>query len=140
MAYQGVEPMASKSEMNVVPLIDVLLVLLIIFMVTVPAVTGAIPLELPQRGPPQPAMVEPAPMQLRVDPSGQAFLDGRPVAARELRASLVGAVNLAEAAGTLQPLLRIDIHPDAEYQAMASTLAVARDAGMVRIGFDPSIR
>lgn len=135
MAYQGVEPMASKSEMNVVPLIDVLLVLLIIFMVTVPAVTRAVSLELPQRGPPPPALVEPEPMRLIVDATGQWQLDGLPTTQRSLQQAFVDAVNLSEATGDAQPLLQVDIHPEAHYQAMASALAVARNAGMERIGF-----
>ncbi|TXK60985.1 biopolymer transporter ExbD [Alkalisalibacterium limincola] len=135
MAYQGVEPMASKSEMNVVPLIDVLLVLLIIFMVTVPAVTGAVSLTLPQQGPPPPALVEPHPMRLMIDGGGQWRLDGVPTSERALQQAFVAAVNLSEATGQAQPLLHVDIHPDAHYQSMASALAVARNAGMERIGF-----
>jgi biopolymer transport protein ExbD len=135
MAYQGVEPMASKSEMNVVPLIDVLLVLLIIFMVTVPAITNAVSLTLPQAVPDPPALVEPEPMRLVVDASSQWRLDGVPTSEHSLRQAFVAAVNLSEATGQAQPLLQVDIDPDAHYQAMASALAVARNAGMERIGF-----
>lgn len=140
MAYTAVQATTAKSEMNVVPLIDVLLVLLIIFMVTVPAVTGAITLDLPQAEPPKVQQVEPEPMRLAVDRDGQTRLDGRPVDARDLHAALLAAVNLAEVEDRLQPMLQVAIDPDAHYQSMASALAVARDAGMVRIGMDSAGR
>lgn len=123
--------MANKCDMNVVPLIDVLLVLLIIFMVTVPAVSYQIQVDLPQatRSPP-PTTTPPPPIRLRIDGGGQLFWDNTPIP----RAALMPQMQL-EAAREIQPTLEIQTSPDAQYQVLASVLATARNAGMEKIGF-----
>ncbi|TXK60703.1 ExbD/TolR family protein [Alkalisalibacterium limincola] len=123
--------MANKCDMNVVPLIDVLLVLLIIFMVTVPAVSYQIQVDLPQatRSPP-PTTTPPPPIRLRIDGGGQLFWDNTPIP----RAALMPQMQL-EAAREIQPTLEIQTSPDAQYQVLASVLATARNAGLEKIGF-----
>jgi biopolymer transport protein ExbD len=123
--------MNAKCDMNVVPLIDVLLVLLIIFMVTVPAVSYQIQVDLPQptRAQPPPT-TPPPPIRLRIDAGGQLFWDGTPIP----RAALMPQMQL-EAAREIQPTLELETSPDAQYQILASVLATARNAGMEKIGF-----
>ncbi|WP_202845226.1 ExbD/TolR family protein [Luteimonas saliphila] len=119
------------AEINIIPLCDVLLVLLIIFMVTAPALSHQIDLDLPQASPPKP-VDPPAPIDLVIDASGQVFWNGSAtdrVALRTLMATV------AADAGAPQPLLRIDASGDCDYQAVAQVLATARNAGLDHIGF-----
>ncbi len=105
---------SARSEINIVPLIDVLLVLLIIFMVSAPLLSQRIGLDLPQAVPPnllQPTPPTP-PVRLHIDAMGSVLLNG-----------------------VVVPELRIDVDANADYQALAVVLAAARDAGMIRIGF-----
>lgn len=123
--------MANKCDMNVVPLIDVLLVLLIIFMVTVPAVSYQIQVDLPQpTRNQQPPSNPPPPISLRIDGGGQVFWNNSPIP----RAALMPQMQL-EAAREVQPTLEIETSPDAQYQVLASVLAMAKNAGMEKIGF-----
>jgi biopolymer transport protein ExbD len=121
----------SKCDMNVVPLIDVLLVLLIIFMVTAPATSYEIQIDLPQ---PTSNPIEqpdpPKPIRLRIDEGGGLFWDGQPLPRSALEPSLK-----VEATRDPQPLLELETAAEAEYQTLTEVLAIAKNAGMVKIGF-----
>lgn len=123
---------SARSEINIVPLIDVLLVLLIIFMVSAPLLSQRIGLDLPQAVPP--ALLQPPPstppVRLHIDAVGGVSLNGVLVPTATLSSWLE-----VEAALVPQPELRIAVDADADYQALAGVLAAARDAGMIRIGF-----
>ena len=127
----GGGPMA---EINVTPLIDVMLVLLIIFIVTAPIVTYPIEVDLPQRviNPPPQLRDPPPPIDLRIDASGQVSWNNSPVATTELQAKMENEVQRDP---TNQPELRIDANPDAQYDVMAKVLAAAKNAQMQKIGF-----
>ena len=118
------------AEINIIPLCDVLLVLLIIFMVTAPALSQQIDLDLPQatRGQPQPP---PETIDLSIDAAGQAYWNGSATGGQALF-DLMRAAALADGP---QPLLRIDASDDCDYQAVTTVLAHARNAGMTSIGF-----
>ncbi len=133
MAFSAVAPASSKSDMNIVPLIDVLLVLLIIFMVTSPLLSFEIPIDLPQAEPDTIEVEPPAPIDLRIDASGALFLGSLPLPRKALEASL--QIETLGKSIEDQPLLRIDASPDAEYQVIADVLAVARNVGVAKIGF-----
>lgn len=121
----------AMAEINIIPLCDVLLVVLIIFMVTAPALSRPIALDLPGRGPPagQPTL---PPVTLRIAASGQVFWNGEDVDRAQLLARMQGA---AGAGADAQPLVRIDAAGDADYQAVVQVLAAAERAGLARIGF-----
>ncbi|TYT27574.1 biopolymer transporter ExbD [Luteimonas viscosa] len=119
------------AEINIIPLCDVLLVLLIIFMVTAPALSHQIDLDLPQASPPTP-VDPPAPIDLAIDPSGQVFWNGDPADRTELRTLMTAAAAVGSGP---KPLLRIDASGDCDYQAVAQVLAAARNAGLDNIGF-----
>jgi len=126
----GTGPMA---DINVTPLVDVMLVLLIIFMITVPMLSHKIPIDLPQPTPPQPnPPTPPEPIKLVVQANGQLFWNEEPVTEEALQAQLrvLGAKAKDE-----QP--ELDIKPDrnAKYQLVASVMADAKNAGMIKIGF-----
>jgi biopolymer transport protein ExbD len=127
----GKGPMA---DINVTPLVDVMLVLLIIFIVTAPIATYPIAVDLPQRviNPPPQLVEPPPPIDLRVDASNQVYWDNSPVPVSELQQRMEDAVQRDP---TNQPELRIDANPDSEYDVMAKILAAAKNAQMKKIGF-----
>lgn len=121
------------ADINVTPLVDVMLVLLIIFIVTAPMVAVPIPVDLPQRTDKIVQRVEPPPpIELRVDASDQLFWNGELLAIGDLQARLQAQADLHEGN---QPELRIDVSPDAQYQVMAKVLAAANNTHMQRIAF-----
>lgn len=133
MAFQENVASESKRDMNVVPLIDVLLVLLIIFMVTTPVASHSLVMDLPQPSPDPPPLGEP--VHLRVDALGHYVLDGRAVGRRELDHALTDLVNRATHGGASQPLLQLDAGPELSYEAMADLVSLARNRGIENIGF-----
>ncbi|KAF1712322.1 biopolymer transporter ExbD [Pseudoxanthomonas kalamensis DSM 18571] len=127
----GKGPMA---DINVTPLVDVMLVLLIIFIVTAPIATFPIDVNLPQRviNPPPQLKEPPPPIDLRIDATGTVFWNNGQIAVSELQDRMIEEVQRDP---TNQPELRIDTNPDAEYDVMAKVLAAAKNAQMVKIGF-----
>ena len=125
------QPMA---DINVTPLVDVMLVLLIIFIVTAPVMTYPIDVDLPQRviNPPPQLREPPQPIDLRIDASGQVTWNNNPVQVSALQSMMENEVQRDP---TNQPLLQIDANPDSEYQVMAKVLASAKNAQMLKIGF-----
>ncbi len=125
------QPMA---DINVTPLVDVMLVLLIIFIVTVPVLTYPIDVDLPQRviNPPPQVREPPPPIDLRIDASGQVYWNNSPVAVNAVQTMMENEVQRDP---TNQPELRIDANPDAQYEVMAKVLAAAKNSQMQKIGF-----
>ena len=122
------------ADINVTPLVDVMLVLLIIFIVTAPVMTYPIDVDLPQRviNPPPQLREPPPPIDLRIDASGQVTWNNNPVQVSALQNMMENEVQRDP---TNQPLLQIDANPDSEYQIMAKVLASAKNAQMLKIGF-----
>ncbi|HEX7803749.1 MAG TPA: biopolymer transporter ExbD [Pseudoxanthomonas sp.] len=125
------QPMA---DINVTPLVDVMLVLLIIFIVTAPVMTYPIDVDLPQRviNPPPQLREPPPPIELKIDASGQVTWNNNPVQVSAVQAMMENEVQRDP---TNQPLLQIDANPDAQYDVMAKVLAAAKNAQMQKIGF-----
>ena len=121
-------------DMNVTPLVDVMLVLLIIFMVTAPILSYPIDIDLPQKSltPPENPKDPPEPIDLRIDGSGQVFWNNSPVPVSALRNMMEAEV---ERDPNNQPTLQIDTNDDADYGILAKVLAAARNAQMQKIGF-----
>ncbi|GAC1389590.1 MAG: biopolymer transporter ExbD [Variovorax sp.] len=123
----GQRPM---SDINVTPLVDVMLVLLVIFIITAPLMTGAIRLDLPKAEAAAGGTAGPGVVALSLDREGRAFLDDRPVTPEALAAALADAARR---------------HPDTElqlradeavpYGRVAELMGVAHRAGIGRIGF-----
>ena len=122
------------ADINVTPLVDVMLVLLIIFIVTAPIMTYPIAVDLPQRviNPPPQLREPPPPIDLRIDASGQVTWNNNPVQVSALQNMMENEVQRDP---TNQPLLQIDANPDAQYNVMAKVLAAAKNAQMLKIGF-----
>ena len=121
---------ATMGDINVTPLVDVMLVLLIIFMVTTPMLSYQIGIDLPIPGPEKKPAPPADPIRLRIDSAGALYWDNRPMPASALVASL-----RVEATRDPQPQLELETSPDADYATLAGVLATAKNAGMGRIGF-----
>jgi biopolymer transport protein ExbD len=125
---------APMADINVTPLVDVMLVLLIIFMVTAPTLSYPIDVNLPQKSlnPPPQTKTPPDPIRLRIDASGQVFWNDTPY-------PLPTIANMMEVEvqrdPTNQPMLEIDASGDADYGILAKVLANAKNAHMEKIGF-----
>jgi biopolymer transport protein ExbD len=117
------------NEINMTPLVDVMLVLLIIFIITVPVMKHAVNVELPTATS-QPEQVKPETLQLSVDAQGAFFLNQAPVAGDAL-----SGVLQAEAAKEPQPELHIRGDKAVRYEFVAQAMASAQQAGLRKIGF-----
>jgi len=126
----GSGPMA---DINVTPLVDVMLVLLIIFMITVPMMSHKIKIDLPQpTTTPPPPTPPPDPIRLSVQSSGQLFWNDTPITEEGLQAQLrILGVKPVEQ----QPELDIRADKTTKYQNVATVMADAKNAGMMKIGF-----
>jgi biopolymer transport protein ExbD len=127
---------ALMHEINMTPLVDVMLVLLIIFLVTIPAMQHAIKIDLPHASS-QPDNVKPAHLDVAVRADGSILWDGHPVADDVLRA------RIAEAArANPQPELHLRADRKVPYERVADVMAAAQAGGLAKIGFvtDPRVK
>ncbi len=134
MAFSSGNSGGPMVDMNVTPLVDVMLVLLIIFMVTMPPMTYPIDVDLPipSRIPPPP--VEAQPIDLKIDASGGITWNGSSMPLSALEGAMkVEAQRYTEP--LKQPVIQIDTDKDAEYDTLAKVLATAKNAGLIKIGF-----
>jgi biopolymer transport protein ExbD len=120
---------APMAEINMVPLIDVMLVLLVIFIVTAPLLTQAVKLELP-KATTQVNDLKPEKVEFAIDAAGLLYWNGEPLTRAE-------AATRFTAAGQRQPQPEIHLRADqgVAYRFVAQTLADASKAGLSRIGF-----
>ena len=116
------------NEINMTPLVDVMLVLLIVFMITVPVMQHAVRLDLP-RATAQP-QEKPQALRLAVDADGAYFWNETRIADDELAGRLQ-----AEATREPQPELHIRGDRAVRYERVAQAMAAAQQAGLRRIGF-----
>ncbi|MGD9773905.1 ExbD/TolR family protein [Diaphorobacter sp.] len=122
----GPQPM---SEINVTPLVDVMLVLVVIFIVTAPLLASSIHLDLPKADGAQPGTA-PRIVALVVDAAGQAYLDDAPVADDALADRLR---QVAAQAPDTEVQLRADTA--VSYGRVVQVMGAAHAAGLRRIGF-----
>lgn len=122
---QGQPPI--MSELNITPLIDVLLVLLVMFIVTLPAMTHEVPIDLPSGPNPNlPQVLH----RLVLARGGALSLDGRPIGDAELPA------RLAALRADPQAVLTLRTDPEARYERFAALIATVKRAGVTRLGFE----
>lgn len=119
------------AEINVTPLVDVMLVLLIIFMITAPLAAHKVKIELPIASLDHPPDdVANHPITLSVKDNGELYWNDEPITEATLQANLRIA-----AQQTPQPELQIRADKETEYQLISSVMADAKNAGMVKLGF-----
>ena len=122
------EPM---MEMNMTPLIDVLLVLLIMFIITIPVQSHAVKLDLPVNQPTDaPPPVDPIKNRLSVTAAGVVSWNGAPVSLEQLRQYL-------EVSQQMNPIpeLHMQPEPEAPYGVVDEVLAVTKRARVEKMGF-----
>ena len=117
------------SEINMIPFIDVMLVLLIIFIITVPVIKHAVNIDLPQASNQQ-VIEKPETVRLSVNAEGEYLWNDLPVADAELDDRLAAA-----AARQPQPELHIQADKDVRYERVALAMAAAQRTGLQKIGF-----
>jgi biopolymer transport protein ExbD len=120
---------APVADINTTPLIDVMLVLLVMIIITIPVQLHAVNLHLPVGDPP-PAAKPPEVVQIDIAPGGQLAWNGTPVGSRDALRTL-----LAEAAARPEPP-ELHVRPDrhARYDDFAFAMAAAHQAGLVKVG------
>ncbi|MCC2674814.1 MAG: biopolymer transport ExbD/TolR family protein [Ramlibacter sp.] len=126
----GIEPDPEPMvDINTTPLVDVLLVLLVMLIITIPIQLHAVALEMPGHNAPQPAE-PPAIVRLEVDATGRFVWNGQPLADRQaLDAKLLEAARLP-----VQPEIHVRAHPRARYAPVAAALTSAQRLGLTKIG------
>ena len=129
--HQG--PMA---EINVVPLVDVMLVLLVIFIITAPLLTHSIKIDLPKASS-SPNITRPEHIEFGIRENGDLLWNGEKVLLDQLAPRFA-----AEASKHPQPELHIRADRHAHYETVAQVMSSAAKSGLVRIGFvtDPSMQ
>jgi len=135
-SMQGSGRQAPMAEINVVPLVDVMLVLLIIFIITAPLLTHSVKIDLP-KAESTANITRPEHVELAIRTDGSLFWNGEPAELQQLDSRF--AEKVAQA-----PETELHIRADklAHYEHVARIMSIAAKAGMTRIGFitDPSIQ
>ncbi|MEG8023882.1 biopolymer transporter ExbD [Sphingomonas aurantiaca] len=127
----GKEDGAPMMEMNMTPLIDVLLVLLIMFIITIPIQTHAVKVDLPVNSPNPPQNpVNPEKNKISIDPAGVVAWNGSPVDEVTLRQYLDQSAGM-----TPEPELHFQPDPQARYEVVDRTLAVIKRSAITKLGF-----
>jgi len=124
---QSAGPMA---DINVTPLVDVMLVLLIIFMITAPVLAHKVEIDLPQATTVQSQENPPPPIDLQIKATGEMYWNNEPMISAALEPQL-----RIEARKEPQPELQVDADRNTQYQIVATVLATAKNVGMRKIGF-----
>ncbi len=119
------------AEINTTPLVDVMLVLLVIFMITLPLITHRLAVDLPETEANAPsASANPAPVELGIDANGQLFWNGVALGEADLEPRLQET-----ARGEPKPELHLYADKGTPYQRLAEVMAAAQRNGLTRIGF-----
>ncbi|KAF1004613.1 MAG: Biopolymer transport protein ExbD [Luteibacter sp.] len=131
MAFSSGNSGGPMADINVTPLVDVMLVLLIIFMITAPQLSHKIKIDLPQ---PNPNIVNPEnppdPVRLQIRQDGSLYWNDAPVDELSLKAQIAVIAQQSN-----QPELQIDADDAVQYEVVARVLSDAKSQGLTKIGF-----
>jgi biopolymer transport protein ExbD len=123
------EPDEVMNEINMTPLVDVMLVLLIIFIITVPVMKHAVNIDLP-RASSEPELAKPQNILFSVTADGSYYWNDQKIDEAEFKRRLA-----VEAAKDPQPELHIRGDKEVRYERIAQAMSAAREAGVRKIGF-----
>lgn len=130
MAFQlGDEEVQGINEMNLIPLIDIMLVLMIIFLVTATVLNPTVPLNLPKTS----AQVNEAPpevLQISIDKDAGIFWDNQPISLEVLQKRFA-----EQARAGKNPSIQLRADKESKYDTVAQVLATASEAGLTKIAF-----
>ncbi len=127
MAFQlGDEDTHGMNEMNLIPLIDIMLVLMIIFLVTATVLNPTVPLELPKTSAKINDIVD-KPLQISIDKQGNIFWDTEVINLTILKQRFSKQKN--------NPSIQLRADKDARYDTVAKVLAIANETGLNKIAF-----
>ena len=118
----------SMSEINMTPLVDVMLVLLIIFIVTAPLLTHNVKVNLPKVN--ASATSTKNPVLVALDPDLQVYLEGKPITRQELEETLRARVGAGE-----PPTVELRADGDIAYQHVVRIMALIQNAGVTQLSF-----
>ena len=117
------------SEINMTPLVDVMLVLLIIFIITIPVINHAVKIDLP-RATNQPNDAKPQSINVSVDAQGKVYWNQEEVDQAQLEQRIAAATQVQP-----QPELHLRADRDVRYERVAEVMAAAQHGGLGKIGF-----
>lgn len=130
MAFQlGDDEVQGINEMNLIPLIDIMLVLMIIFLVTATVLNPTVPLNLPKTS----AQVNEAPpevLQISIDKDAGIFWDNQPISLEELHKRFA-----EQASAGKNPSIQLRADKESKYDTVAQVLATASESGLTKIAF-----
>ena len=137
MAFGGFEPGGGQrpmADINMIPLIDVMLVLLVIFIITAPLLTHSVKIDLP-RASSSPTVTRPEHVELGIRADGALFWNGEVVGLKDLATRFARASRLRP-----PPELHIRADRMVRYEKVAQVMSLAARSGLTRIGFvtDPT--
>ncbi|HWK41903.1 MAG TPA: biopolymer transporter ExbD [Croceibacterium sp.] len=121
------EPM---MEMNMTPLIDVLLVLLIVFMMSIPVATHSVDIDLPTPNPNATEIVDPVKNKIVITPDGQILWNAVSIDQNQLVGNLQASLALA-----VEPELQFEPEANASYDLSVKVLNIIKGSGVTKFGF-----
>jgi biopolymer transport protein ExbD len=134
MAFKVGDSQQEMAEINTVPLIDVMLVMLIIFLITIPVIVPSVKVELPEpRNIAQ--QTKPEDIPVSVDVEGNLYILGGAVDREGLFESLAARSRAARAAGQLPPKVHMKADRNARYEHVARALYTLQTAGIIEVSF-----
>ncbi|MBB3255760.1 MULTISPECIES: biopolymer transporter ExbD [Paraburkholderia] len=122
------------NEINMTPLVDVMLVLLIVFMVTIPVIRHAVKIDLPHASS-QKEDTKPAQINVSIEADGSVLWDGNAVSDEQLSAKIAAAAQQEP-----QPELHLNADRKVQYEKVAQVMSAAQSGGLTKLGFvtDPA--
>ena len=126
-----------NTTINTTPLVDVMLVLLIIFLVTIPVIVKTVPVQLPNARNIA-TVTKPENIVIAVDKDENVYYNNQPVSVAELKPRFVAALRRAEAAGmnaASMPEVHIRGDKDVRFEAVGRVILACQEAGILKVGF-----
>ncbi|MBB5460547.1 MULTISPECIES: biopolymer transporter ExbD [unclassified Paraburkholderia] len=127
--FAGDDDDGLMNEINMTPLVDVMLVLLIVFMVTIPVIRHAVKIDLPHASS-QKEDTKPAQVTVSIDADGNVLWDSTKVDDAALAAKIAAAAQASP-----QPELHLDADRKVPYEKVAQVMSAAQAGGLTKIGF-----